>query len=106
MDKKPAPVKFSDSEKDAIRDAARAVWNEVAYDVMTMVAEEGKDSIPRSHVIELALDADRPDHFLRAAAKRNPERFGADFFDRYAKASYKALIAIVKPAFPFARYGM
>lgn len=89
-------VRFTDAEKLTIRQAAHAVWNEIAYDILTLVQEEGKNSIPRSHVIELVLDANRLEDQIT----------DGDLRTKIDAASYKQLIAIVKPAFPHSHYGM
>lgn len=109
-------VAFTDDEKKALQAAARAVWDEVGYDVLQMTAEQaGKDinrvTVSRDEVIEVAIDAGRAEDRLRAqaaAAKRRgtPTVVTDEFLKRVAAADYDTLIAAVTPAFPFARYGM
>lgn len=111
MTTKVARVTFSDEEKKELQRAALAVWDECAYDLLQAVAEErGKNindvTIPRSHVIEIALDAGRAEERLRRGRDRKPGVLTDDFFKRLEAADYETLIAAVKPAFPYARYGM
>ncbi len=66
---------FSNEEKEEIRKAASAVWDECAYDVLQAVAEEKNKhvdevTIPRSHVVEIALDAGRAEERLRMKMKK------------------------------------
>jgi len=56
---------LDDAEAAALRSCALTVWNYIGSDVMQMVNEEGKDSIPRSHVIELVCDAGRLEDEIR-----------------------------------------
>jgi hypothetical protein len=53
--------------------------------------------MPRSHVVEVVLDADRLNEELR---KENPGVAKA-----FAALDYDAKIRLVRKAFPFARYG-
>jgi hypothetical protein len=109
-------VTFTDDEKKAIQQAARAVWEECAYDILQMTADEqGKDinavSIPRRDVMEIALDADRTEERLRQRMYREMKRDGQsvvtnNMLDRMRQATYSHLIRIVQSAFPSARYGM
>ena len=101
-------VKFSDEEKELIRRAASAVWDECAYDVLQGVADEkGKNinavTVSRAVAIEIALDAGRCEDRIRRS--KNPLAT-ADLLTRMSQATYRQLIAIVRPSFPFARYGM
>jgi len=102
---------FSESEQEAIRSAARRVWDECGYDCLLATAdEEGKPvervSISRDQVIEIALDAGRAEHFLQRDLKKGSSVVTAEFMKRYQAAKYDELIAVVKPAFPFERYGL
>lgn len=102
---------FSDEEIKIIQQAATATWQEIGGDALQSIAEaEGKNpeafTLRRAEVMELSLDANRPDHHLRRATKNWPPEKAADFFKRYRATSYEQLIQIVKPAFPYERYGM
>lgn len=110
MQKRPS-VQFTDEEKKLIGQAANQVWNDVAYDILTAVAEEkGKDIneviIPRSHVIESSLDANRTEHRLESLVCHWPAERRKDLVQRVSAASYRQLINIVRPAFPATHYGM
>lgn len=52
-----ARLGITDEDVKTIVGAAHQVWNDIAYDVFTSM--EGPSSIPRSHVVELVLDASR-----------------------------------------------
>jgi hypothetical protein len=105
-------VKFTADEKKLLGSLAYDVWNECAYDLLQAVAEEkGKDInsvlIPRSHVIEIALDAGRMEEKLERCIHRGNDPVATpDLMERVKAADYKTLIAAVKPAFSYARYGM
>ena len=104
-------IAFSEPELEAIRSAASGVWDECAYDMLQATADDkGKDindvSVRRSVVIEIALDAGRPEERLKDMRRRKPELITDDFLARYAAASYEQLISIVKPAFPYSTYGL
>lgn len=122
------PNVFTDEEKKELQSAASAVWDEVAYDCLVATAEEkGKTvdevTIRRSVVIEISLDAGRPEEHLRRALnalnKRTPftDEDGArarvltglieklnSSYDKKAY-TYGQLIAAVRPAFPYTHYG-
>lgn len=92
-----ATVLFTPQEKEIIRGAAHAVWNEIGYDVLTMVQEQdGKDTIPRAEVLELVCDAGRLEDQIR----------DADLRTKVSNASGKQLYAILRPAFAYSHYGM
>lgn len=108
---------FSEVELETMRRAALEAFDDVAYDVFTdgmgedaMTASRGRTrTLPRSHVIELALDAGRFTEKLRTWRKRSAERFPEitdDLLARIDAASYETLTAAVFPAFPFTRYGL
>lgn len=92
---------FTADEQKVIQAAASATWDYIGGDTLQCVADsEEKDvndvAIPRSHVIEMVLDANRIDDFIKDKA----------LLEKMERTDYKVLQAIVKPAFPFARYGM
>ncbi len=107
--------KFTEDEIKVIQSATLRVWDEVAYDCLQATAEEkGKDintiTIPRSQVIEIALDAGRPEQIFRSqlgsTKLNNNPTVTEDFIKRYGETDYKELIKLVKPAFPYSRYGL
>lgn len=104
-------VQFSDEEIKIIQQAASATWQEIGGDALQSIAEsQGKNpetfTLRRAEVMELALDANRPDHHITRAIKDWDETKRADFWKRFRELSYEQLIQIVKPAFPYERYGM
>lgn len=104
-----ATVMFTGDELHVLQRAASAVWDEVAYDVLQAVAEDkgqniNRVTIPRSHVIEIALDADRM--VERVRRMKLEEKFVTELLDRVSAADYPTLIRAVKPAFTYTRYGL
>lgn len=102
---------FTAAEKDFLGGAAYGVWQECAYDLLQSVAEESggrKSTVSRAVAIEIALDADRMTSDLRRSLKsgHNPDVLTADLIARVEAADYKTLIAAVRGAFTYARYGM
>jgi len=87
----PAPT-FTKEETEAIQGAASATWSYIGYDMLE--ANEGK-ALPRSHVIEVVLDANYMDAHLK----------DKELLARFYRLAYADRIKMVKPAFPFARYG-
>jgi len=101
-------IVFSEAEKEIIRQAVGDVWQEIGCDCLQAIAEaEHKNvetiTMSRKHVIEVCLDASRPEEHLRRS--KSP-LVTIDFMQRYAALDYQALIRIVTPAFPYTRYGM
>jgi hypothetical protein len=84
--------KFSPEEKKTIQEVLRRVWNAIGSDV---VGELG--TISRAEVIEVVLDADRPQDYTEGEAER-------EILRRFDKLSYDEMIEIARSAFPFARY--
>ena len=99
--------RFTGKELAVLQVAALGVWNEVGGDVLRMVAEEGGDSIPRAEVIELVLDAGRMTEWIptRLSEALLKTVVVADLLAKVNAASYQELIAAVRPAFPYSRYG-
>jgi trimethylamine:corrinoid methyltransferase-like protein len=100
---------FGDEDVRAIHSAAHRVWEEVGYDVLTdgmgedayAEANGGRSgrTIPRSHVIEIVADAGRLEEQLEQDGHK-------DLAARYAALDYEAIKKLLRPAFPYARYGM
>ena len=104
-------VQFTADEKKLLGSLAHAVWDYCGEEILQMVAEEkGKSinavTIPRSHVIEIALDAGRMEERLQQAIRRGQPHATEDLMARVKAADYQTLIAAVKPSFTYARYGM
>jgi hypothetical protein len=95
---RPSP-RFTQEEKAIICTAGQRVWEEIGYDVMTMVQqEEKKDWIPRSHVLELVCDAGRLED--KIPSTQSELRY------KVTNASSAQLYRILRDVFPHARYGM
>lgn len=102
-------IAFSEREQELIRQAADGVWHQHAYEVLQQVAaEQGVDidtvTIPRTVVMTIALGTGRTE----ARLKRRQQRDGTvtdDLILRFRAADAKTLCDILKPAFPFQRYG-
>jgi len=78
--------------------AAQRTWETIAYDLLD--ANGGK-SIPRSHVIEVVLDAD----YMKTYGRITDPGVEA-FRTNYEPGAYEAKIALLKQTFTFSRYGM
>ncbi len=50
-------LKLTPEELKVLVNAAHATWNYIADDCMTLLKEEGKKKMPKSHVVEVVLDA-------------------------------------------------
>jgi hypothetical protein len=87
----PPPPTFTPEEIASIQAAARATWDYIGSDVLSAT---GKD-MPRAHVIEVVLDANRLDQHLLCK----------ELLARFYRLPYAARIKLVKPAFPYAKYG-
>ena len=92
-------IAFSEGELASIRSAAYAVFNEIAYDLF---GEGMPKSMPRSHVIEVVLDASRLTEYLNRSRRPNDKTLAT----RFDALDYETQIALVKPAFPERRYGL
>lgn len=97
---------FTSDEVKLIQRAALAVWDECAYDLIASAMQEGRNSLTRAEVIEVALDAGRAEEKLRGWQPGNPLTITDDFLHRFEHADYQQLIRLVRPVFPHARYGM
>lgn len=95
---------LTDEEQNRIADYAMQVFDECAYDLFTAVAEEKRKSvyevtIPRSHAIEIALDAGRLEERMR-------NRITPDLMARWEALDYDQKQAVAKRRFTNRRYGM
>lgn len=99
MAKKTTP-KFTQAELDTLSGIFHRVWDYIAYDTLQMVQEmDGKDWIPRDEVIELCLDAGRPEE-----QAKTPEEKA--LVKRWDALDYKECLKLARPMFKHARYGM
>lgn len=102
-------MRLTDSQKTTIQQAAMRVWEEIGYDSLTAVMEESggkKDTMPRSHVLELVCDAGRLEDRLRSMQRSGDLTVTSELLDWVEHASMAQLTRVLKPHFPFTRYGM
>jgi hypothetical protein len=91
---------FTEEEIKRIGSLAAATWDYIGADALRCLEENGeKPVMPRSHVIEMVLDAS----YMETYFGKKPE--DKALLERFRKQDYKDMIKMVKPAFPFARYG-
>jgi hypothetical protein len=83
---------FTEDERRLIEQAAHHVWNEIAFDCV----QDGE--ISQAEVIELVCDANRLEQQIL--------RKNADLAKRVQDMDYKELIKLLKPTFPYKRYGL
>jgi len=80
--------------------AASAVWDYIGADTLRCLEEGDEEPLmPRSHVIEMVVDAGR----LEEELKRNPKNH--DLLPFLRTADYKEIVKALKPFFPYATYG-
>jgi hypothetical protein len=104
-------IEFNEAELKLIQGCVADVWNEVAYDLLTSIAEEkGKSvnsvTVSRSLVIEICLDAGRPEEIFKERTRSWTTEDRANLFARWEALDYTQRISFVKPAFPYRTYGM
>ena len=87
---------YTEEEKKLIFDAANQVWAEVASDYLAL--SDGK-SIPRNEVIEVVSDAGRMDQILERKGHK-------DLAKKWGGEDLKSVQKILRPVFPYARYGL
>ena len=111
MTKKSVAVPFTPEELRTLQRTAYRVWEIIGSDIMAAVTDDedgdGSGAIPRDHVIELVLDAGRLEAELRRG--RGSRDHHPQLADKVSalytrKGGYKAMIAAVKPAFPYEEY--
>jgi hypothetical protein len=109
-------IKFSSDELMELRRAIHAVWDDIGWDILKAVADnKGKDveaiTISRAVVIEVCLDADRPEEKLRDQLRRihadgKPNTVTEDLLLRWEGTSYKQRQKIARSTFGYTRYGL
>lgn len=90
---------FTRDEQRAVQQAADAVWNEIAYDLLTeggAVQEQDAKSVRRAVVLEVVCDAGRLEDRIR----------DKQLAERVHKLGPDEVYALVKPAFPYEWYGI
>ena len=99
---------FTDAELKVIHSAAVAVWAYVGADYL----ELGGRSITRSEVIEVVSDAGRLEEEVeragtRAAKAGRPLDVDTkELAKRLTSLTYEQMVEMLRPAFPYSRYGM
>ena len=89
----------SKADAEIIGFAALRVWEIIGHDILSLAAEyDNKDSIPRSEVIEVVVDAGRLEDELK---RKHPE-----CAIMVREMDYKAIVKLLRPFFPYSRYGM
>lgn len=90
---------FTEAELKEIHGVMQRTWGAVAPD---MAANYGGKSIPKSHVVEVVLDAD----YLESYGSRSGDKRASDktLVERFRKLDYKDQIKVAKQTFKFARY--
>jgi hypothetical protein len=83
------------AQEKKIQQCAVAVWEYIGNDIFDV--EGVGDSIPRSEVVELVIDAGRLEEQIRLTDPALATEFGA--------LDYKRKAVLVKPAFRYERYG-
>lgn len=99
--------KFNLTEADVrlIGSEANAVWEECAYDIFAEM-KPGK-TIPRSHVLEIVLDADRLRDRVRRHRNARPElKAVINRDDFYPVVSAEIRKYLTKEVFKYSRYGL
>jgi hypothetical protein len=120
VSKRQKPAEFTEAERRAVHDAARAVWQSIGPDCLAPCGEDDPENPPRnmrrSEVIEVVADASRLEQQIRAdgrAAARRAARDGAaPSLDYEALARRvdalgpREIEALLRPAFPHQWYGL
>lgn len=88
---------FTEEDLKRVRGMMQSTWDYIGYDMLQV--NEGK-AMPKSHVIEVVLDAD----YMETSAARKPE--DKELLKRFRQLEYKDQIKVAKQTFTFARYGM
>lgn len=99
MAKKTTP-KFTQQELDTLSGIFHRVWDYIGSDALQMVQEmDGKDYMKRDDVIEMCLDAGRPEE----QAKTPEEK---ELLKRWDALPYQECVKLARKMFKYAKYGM
>lgn len=81
------------------------MWDECGGDVLQAVAEEqGKSpTVSREEAMEVALDAGRCEQLMGRDIRRG--KLSQELFERWEQLDYEERCKLVRPAFPYTRYG-
>ncbi len=89
-------LNLTEAELAELVRAARDTWQGIAYDVLQAVSEGGGKKMPRSHVIEVVLDAD---HIVMMQGSKLSPAVKAALSHSGPSHDYEALKAALKPHF-------
>jgi hypothetical protein len=100
---------FTAAEEAMLASLAHAVWNEIGYDVLSALIEDNprKTTIPRAHVVELVLDADRMEELARRG-RLDPEGRAerTALVVRLRQRPYTSQKRIIGKSFNYTYYGL
>lgn len=88
---------FTPEANETMKQMMQDTWRYIGNDVMQALAEEGKYSMPRSHVIEVVLDADHLSYAANSADKKQ-------ILALFNQMTYQDRIKFAKTVFTFASY--
>ena len=94
------------NELIALQRLFRAVWDQIGADCLAAYREEEDGSLSRATVVELVLDADRPEMYVKQ--NHNPTDIGIDHLQQALKTfrqlPYSAQVKLATGGFQFSRY--
>lgn len=92
---------LTEAEIRELKSLGNQIWEDVAHDVL----EGNNDTIPRSHVIEIVLDAGRLEELARRSKYVTPAIL-ALFNPKVHLEAYAYLEKLMKETFTYSRYGL
>ena len=114
---KEKPYTLSDEARGILHDILNEIWEEIAWDIFNAIEEQNKlerkkgpVEMPRDEVIEVVLDAGRPEQKLeeeiRTLIRRGKDSSAAkEALSVFKTLSYDQMIAEAKKVFLHTRYG-
>jgi len=87
---------LTESEIKLVHNTMQRTWDYIGSDMLEV--NDGK-AMPKSHVIEVVLDA----NYMETSNNLKPEE--KDIIKKFRQLSYKDQIKVAKQTFTFARYG-
>jgi len=99
---------LNEAQIQAIHRAAMATWDAIGYDCLcaTVQSNPRKTTMSKAEVIEVVYDANRLEQFGAAHLQDQQVLAFVRNNDPWTKERSEAVHAILKKAFPYARYGM
>lgn len=99
MAKKTTP-KFTPDELKTLSSIFHRVWDYIGMDVLQMTQEmDGRNYVKRDEVIEMCLDADRPQEQARGDDEKA-------LLKRFSDLPWEEQNKLARKMFTYARYGM